>query len=401
MAVMAAKAASSRTRRAKPAPAAPATPAKVSRRGRAAQRPYPHYSFEEVLEFAAAIQKMAGSNTVRRLTVFHQLNKGPESSASRQLIVAAGKYGLIKGGVQSETLQLTPDGDVATSTDVSPRERARARIKLAIESVEIFKTLADKYSGQKLPSIAILEDAAVEAGIPEHLKKECIEIFVVNLRFVGLLQTLSGAERILTVDHALDSIPSGASAAGRQHVQARTSAENPLTVHSDVQFDRICFYIGPIGDPDSDQRKHSDLILETLVRPAMEQFGIEVKRADEIHNPGLINKQIFEYLLKSRLAIADLSYHNPNVFYELAIRHARNLPTVQMIRKADRIPFDINQNRTVVFDTTDLYSFVPKIETYRLEISNHIRSAMDDPASAENPLSAYYPDMHLGPTKGS
>lgn len=369
------------------------TPAPVSRRGRAAQRPYPHFAFEEALEFASAIQRMGGSNAVRRLTVFDQLKKAPESSASRQLIVTAGKYGLVKGGVQSETLQLTPDGDMATNPDVSPREQAKARIRSGIESVDAFKALYEKLSGQKLPSSAILEDAAVEIGIPEHLKKECIEVFVANLRFLGLLQTLSGAERILKIDHALDAIPSSSPTIAPSR---SSSGENPMTVHSDVRFDRVCFYIGPIGDDGSEFRKHSDLILETLVRPALEQFGFEVRRADEIQNPGLINKQIFEYLLKSRLAIVDLSYHNPNVFYELAIRHARNLPTVQLIRKADRIPFDVNQSRTVIVDTTDLYTFVPKIETYRLEISSHIRSAIDDPSSAENPLSAYFPDILAG-----
>ena len=59
-----------------------------------------------------------------------------------------------------------------------------------------------------------------------------------------------------------------------------------------------------------------------------------------------------------------------------------------MIRKADRIPFDVNQTRTIVIDTTDLYSFVPKIDTYKAEISSHIRRALEDPASADNPFSA-------------
>ena len=367
----------------------PIAPGKL--RGRAAQRPYPHVPFEEALEFASAIQKMAGSNPVRRLTVFDQLKKAPESGPSRQLIVVAGKYGLVKGGVKSEQLQLTSDGDLATSTDVSTRERARSRIKLAIDHVDLFKGLFEKFSGQKLPSIAILEDAVVDLGLPAQHKKECVETFVVNLRFVGLLQTLSGAERILTLDHALDQTPVSPSTS--QGAGANRTPDQPLILHSDAEYDRVCFFIGPIGDPDSEYRKHSDMVLETLIRPAMEQFGLEVKRADEIQNPGLINKQIFEYLLKSRLAIADLSYHNPNVFYELAIRHAKNLPTVQLIRKADRIPFDVNQSRTISIDTTDLYTFVPKIETYRLAISSHIRSALEDPASADNPISAYFPDQ--------
>lgn len=381
-------------RRSKNSPNDGATPASAPApqkrlTGRAASRPYPHQPFEEALELALAIQKEAGSNPIRRLTLFDQMKRAPESGQSRQLITIAGRYGLIKGGYQSEQLQLTPEGDLATNPDVSPRERARARIKLSIDTVETFKSLYEKFSGQKLPSPALLEDAAADLGVPEQFKKECVEIFVVNLRFVGLLQTLSGAERILTVDHALDQLPG---LTGAAVYTAPGRPEQPLVVHSEAQFDRLCFFIGPIGEVESEQRKHSDMVLESLIRPAMEPFGMEVKRADEIQNPGLINKQIFEYLLKSRLAIADLSYHNPNVFYELAIRHARNLPVVQIIRKADRIPFDINQSRTIIIDTTDLYSFVPKIETYRTEISNHIRRALEDPSSADNPLVVLFPE---------
>jgi hypothetical protein len=264
-----------------------------------------------------------------------------------------------------------------------PSEKARSRIKLAISTTEVFKALYERYNGQKLLSTALLEDTAVELGVPYNFKIECIEIFIINLRFVGLLQTLSGAERILTTHHALDQIPAVESSA----VSSLHRTEQPLVVHSDAQFDRLCFFIGPIGDAASEYGKHSDLILESLIRPAMQLFALEVRRADEIQNPGLITKQIFEYLLKSRLAIADLSYHNPNVFYELAIRYAKHLPVIQIIRKADRIPFDVNQSRSIVIDTTDLYSFVPKIEIYKTEISNHIRRALEDPASADNPLS--------------
>jgi hypothetical protein len=371
--------------------AAPTEPTK-KRTGRAASRPFPNQSFEEALELALAIQKLAGSNSVRRLTLFHELNRSPESGPSRQLVVSAGRYGLVRGGVQSEQLQLTEDGHLATDGDVSERVRARARMKLSIETTEIFKSLYERLSGQKLPSPAILEDTVVELGLPAQHKKECVELFVVNLRFVGLLKTLSGAERILTTEHALDQIPSSSIDKASTFPFSRAEGQ-PLVIHSEARFDRICFFIGPIGEADSEYRKHSDLVLETLIRPSLEAFGMEVKRADEIQDPGLITKQIFEYLLKSRLAIADLSYHNPNVFYELAIRHARNLPVVQMIRRADRIPFDVNQSRTIVLDTTDLYSFVPKIDTYKAEISSHIRRALEDPTSADNPFGALVGDQ--------
>jgi hypothetical protein len=71
----------------------------------------------------------------------------------------------------------------------------------------------------------------------------------------------------------------------------------------------------------------------------------------------MIGKQVLEHVLRSKLVIADLSFHNPNVFYELCLRHATRLPTVQLIRANERIPFDIDQYRTIKIDTGDVYAF--------------------------------------------
>lgn len=108
----------------------------------------------------------------------------------------------------------------------------------------------------------------------------------------------------------------------------------------------------------------------------------------------MITSQVLEFLKKSKLAIADLSYLNPNVFYEVALRHALLLPVVQIIRKADRLPFDVNQSRTLILDTTDIYSLIPKLQTYRAEISNQARKAIEDPSSVGNPVSIFYPAFY-------
>jgi hypothetical protein len=44
--------------------------------------------------------------------------------------------------------------------------------------------------------------------------KEAVELFIVNARDIGLLRTLSGAERIVTLDHMLDLLPAATSTAG-------------------------------------------------------------------------------------------------------------------------------------------------------------------------------------------
>ncbi|WP_205763878.1 hypothetical protein [Acidovorax sp. SRB_24] len=264
-----------------------------------------------------------------------------------------------------------------------------------------------RFVSNKLPARAALIDAAKDVGVADEMSEECVDTFIVNLRFVGLLQTLSGAERIITVDHLLDSLPatqgrvagapSSSTHSGRAapSVDGRSERTHAIVTTEQAHFETTCFYVTPIGEDGSDQRKHADLFLGSLIEPALEQFGLKVVRADMIDKPGTITRQIIEYLLRSRLVIADLSFHNPNVFYELALRHAVRLPVVQLVRAADRIPFDLNQIRTVRIDTSGLHEFVPKIETYRSEIASQVRRALDDPDAVDNPITTYYPSMRV------
>jgi hypothetical protein len=169
-----------------------------------------------------------------------------------------------------------------------------------------------------------------------------------------------------------------------------------LAPKSDARdWDKICFYISPIGDEESEHRQHVDLFLGSIVEPALEEFGLKVVRADKIGKPGMITAQIIEHVLKAKLVIADLSYYNPNVFYELCLRHVCRLPTVQVIRRADKIPFDLDQFRTIQIDTTNVFTMVPNLQTYKAEIATQVRMALKDPDSTDNPVSTYYPNLKV------
>lgn len=370
-----------------------------------AQRPFPACGFEEALDFARELFRFGSGKPVRRLSLFDHLQKSPESGPSRQLITNSNKYGLIKGGYAADQLELTTDGIKALDEDSPVREQIKSKIQLAIEQIEPFARLYGKFSGNKLPARAALVDATKEFDVPTELAEEAVDTFVVNLRYLGLLQTLSGAERIVSKDHLLDSLPASpihnlnsASASIASGTSVAIKAGTGLVTAEHARFESTCFYITPIGEDGSEQRKHSDLFLGSIVEPALEQLGLNVVRADAIDKPGTITRQIVEYILKSRLVIADLSFHNPNVFYELAIRHSARLPVVQLIRASDRVPFDLNQVRTIKIDTSDIYSLVPKIDTYRAEIGSQVRRALEDPDSVDNPITTFYPDfrVHLG-----
>jgi len=79
-------------------------------------------------------------------------------------------------------------------------------------------------------------------------------------------------------------------------------------------------------------------------------------RADELEQSGTITSQILDGLINHDLLVADLTDHNPNVFYELAIRHAFRKPFVQLIAEGQSLPFDIQGLRTIFVDHTDLDS---------------------------------------------
>jgi hypothetical protein len=111
-------------------------------------------------------------------------------------------------------------------------------------------------------------------------------------------------------------------------------------------------------------------------------------RADLIDKPGLITQQVIEHIVNARLVVADLSFHNPNVFYELALRHATGKPTVQICRTIDTIPFDIADVRTIRVEMTDIHAFVTQTETWRAELTNQARRALEEPEASANPLSA-------------
>ena len=375
------------------------TKAKFKPRRRRTMRAFPASSFKQASELAEAMLEIGGgAREVRRVTLFDHLGRSPESGPSRQSVTNSARYGLTEGSYAAETLTLTGDGHKAVNPDASPRERARAQFHLAVENIAPFNALYERFSGNKLPAQQVMRDFLTsEQNMSEEDAKEAVELFILNAREIGLIQTLSGAERILTLDHMLDELPKAADTKPRVEIngsgngaglQAAIAPITRMTPTPTGDLEKTCFYITPIGEEGSEQRKHADLLLGQIVEPAVEELGLElaVVRADKMTQPGMISQQILQHVLGARLVVADLSFHNPNVFYELAIRHATKLPTVLISRTAERIPFDIADLRVVRLDMTDIYTFVPQMEAWRAELTQHARQALEQPDAAVTPI---------------
>lgn len=117
--------------------------------------------------------------------------------------------------------------------------------------------------------------------------------------------------------------------------------------------DLTAFFVTPIGFDHSPERERSDRILEFVLTPTLsEEYNIV--RADHVTSLGSINHDIIERLVRSDLVIADLTGTNPNVMYEIGIRHSFNLPIVQLAQKGQNLPFDLGSERTIFFDLQDI-----------------------------------------------
>lgn len=100
---------------------------------------------------------------------------------------------------------------------------------------------------------------------------------------------------------------------------------------------------------------------------------------------GMIGNQIIDRIINDDLVVANLTGNNPNVMYELAIRHATAKPIIHICEKRTILPFDIKDNRTAFFSDdmlgvqelqSDFKEFVKNIDYANEYLDNPIYSGM-------------------------
>ncbi len=85
----------------------------------------------------------------------------------------------------------------------------------------------------------------------------------------------------------------------------------------------IAFVVMQIGDSELDR------MFETVIQPAIESIGLQVKRVDRHNEGGLLKSEIIQFLNDSEIIIADLTNERPNVYlevgYAMGLDKSRNL----------------------------------------------------------------------------
>jgi MAP3K TRAFs-binding domain len=140
----------------------------------------------------------------------------------------------------------------------------------------------------------------------------------------------------------------------------------------------LCFVLMPFGQKTGPGGTIIDFddVYDRLIAPAVREADLEPLRADKETAGGIIHKPMFERLILCPYAVADLTFANANVYYELGVRHAvRPWSTVLLFAEGGRLPFDIQDLRTIQYKLDGQCLAAEHIEVAKGAIAKSLRES--------------------------
>ena len=175
-----------------------------------------------------------------------------------------------------------------------------------------------------------------------------------------------------------------------------------------------CFLLLPAGSEISPSQPATNALISEIVRSVLEEIGFSLT-IPETPSSGFISIQTIGHLVRDQLVIADLTGLNPNVMYEVGVRHCARLPLVILAERGTKLPFEVQSEEVFFYDTglvdrkrlssclkqkceQALADKRPNNPVYRAAETGIVNGAVEDPYIMESRRSALrYPRKHRMP----
>jgi len=358
----------------------------------------PRRPLEDCLEIAQIIRDTYADQPTTWGEIAKAKGVSEKNPVNRYPLWSAVAYGIVLKN-ENNTYSLGETGrKILAPTYEGEKEEG---VKKALFTPSVLSRFYTDYNGSPIPNEELFPNVLeTRYDVPRDRTAEAISIIKENARYAGAISTRKDGKEILDFTDAAFPVVKVAKAEKPEALYSEDEISEleaeAIPASAKEDWDTICFVLTPIGSEDSVERKHSDAILKHLLEPVLSEFNIKPVRADKIAKPGIITKQVIEFIAYSRLCVADLSFNNPNAFYELGVRHAFKLSTIQVIRKGDKIPFDVSQGRTIIIDTSDPYTIMDRFDAARKELKEHVTAVMKGMEKQEdNPIHLFLPGLRV------
>lgn len=127
-----------------------------------------------------------------------------------------------------------------------------------------------------------------------------------------------------------------------------------------------------------------DVVYSDHIKKVAHKLNLRCKRADDIFSNGVIIENIWEYINRAQIVIADLTGKNPNVFYEVGMAHVLGKPVVLVTQSIEDVPFDLRHIRNIV------YEYTPRgMQKFEASLQNTLQFILEQPKTSMEQFKHY------------
>jgi hypothetical protein len=117
---------------------------------------------------------------------------------------------------------------------------------------------------------------------------------------------------------------------------------------------------------------------ENFLKPTIEELGVKAYRVETIRED--ILKKIINNLVTSPIVLADLTDHNPNVFWELGVRQSFKHNTITIAKEGTELPFDVSAKATIFYNLNS----EDQVAKFKFKLKAAIEDCINNPEKPDS-----------------